>query len=271
MLGSLVRAWTSLRLRNAIRIALRRHPIELRDRYPDLAAVPLRRGAVVFDVGANVGSFSECVLAYQPWMRLHVFEPIPAAFATLTGRLAAHGGMVFNAIALGAERGERDFHVSRFAEASSFLETAEAAEEHVKNIDFSVEETIPVRIETVAAYTAEHGIARIDLLKLDVQGFELEVLKGAEPVLGRIDFIYCEAQFRELYRGAPLAGDLFSWLRARGFTLLRMAQFRADDEGRLMECDMLFRRDPVRDPSPTAGAERSFRDDHPSRTDSPLR
>lgn len=97
-------------------------------------------------------------------------------------------------------------------------------------------------IDTVADYVVEHRIPRIGLLKLDVQGFELEVLRGATSVLDRIDAIYCEAQFEELYRGGPLAGEIFTWLHSRGFTLLRMAKFRADDEGLLMECDMLFRR-----------------------------
>lgn len=266
MLRSLIRAWTSLRVRNAVRLRLGRHPIELRERYPDLAAVPLRRGAVVLDVGANVGAFSECVLAWQPWARLHVFEPIPAAFTTLVQRLTPYGGIVLNRRALGSERGERDLHVSRFPEASSFLESGEPLQKGLYGIDFSTAETIRVPTETIADYVAERGIDRIDLLKLDVQGFELEVLKGAEPVLGRIGFLYCEGQFRELYRGAPLAPEIFSWLHARGFTLLRMVQFRADDEGRLMECDMLFT-----GPFPTAGAVRSFPDAHRARTDSPPR
>ncbi|HEX6087691.1 MAG TPA: FkbM family methyltransferase [Thermoanaerobaculia bacterium] len=240
MLRSLIRRVTSLRLRNDLRLRLRRHPIELRERYPDLGAVPLRRGAVVFDVGANVGYFSECALAWQPWLELHAFEPIPAACATLEERLSLYGGITVNRTALGATREERDFHVSRFDEASSFLENGELLRRGVYGIDFSVAETIRVRVDTLAHYVREHNIERIDLLKLDVQGFELEVLKGAEPVLDRIEAIYCEAQFRELYRGAPLAPDLFAWLHARGFTLLRMTQFRADDGGQLMECDMLF-------------------------------
>jgi hypothetical protein len=70
----------------------------------------------------------------------------------------------------------------------------------------------------------------------------LEVLAGAEPVLERIEWIYTEAQFEELYQEAPLANDIFSYLYQRGFELCRMMSVRADDEGNMMECDMLFRR-----------------------------
>jgi FkbM family methyltransferase len=234
---------TTLRLRNDLRIRLRRHPIELRERYPDLADLSLRPGAVVFDVGANIGNFSESVLAHQPWARIHAFEPQAGPRATLQEALAPFGkGIVINATALGSEPGQRDFHVSRFDEASSFLENGKLLDSHVYGIDFTTVATIPVTIDTVSDYVLEHRIPRIDLLKLDVQGFELEVLKGATSVLDRINAIYCEAQFEELYRGGPLAGDIFTWLHSRGFALLRMTKFSADDDDRLIECDMLFKR-----------------------------
>ncbi len=238
-----VLALTSLRLRNDLRLRLGRHPIELRERYPDLADLSLRRGAVVFDVGANIGNFSESVLAHQPWASIHAFEPLAGPRQKLQEALTPYGnGIVINATALGAERGERAFHVSGFDEASSFFENGAVLKAGLYGIDFSTVDSIPVVIDTVDNYVAEHRIERIGLLKLDVQGFELEVLKGAEPVLDRIDAIYCEAQFEELYRGGPLAGDIFTWLHLRGFELLRMTEFRANDEGCLIECDMLFLR-----------------------------
>jgi FkbM family methyltransferase len=240
MLRSLIRRATSLRLRNDLRLRLGRHPIGLRERFPDLAAVPLERRAVVIDGGANVGAFSECVLAWQPWARLHVFEPLPEAFATLQERLARFGGVAFHRSALGAARGEADFHVNRVPQASSFLETGGELDQRLYGIDFSTTATIRVPVETVADYVRDQDLGRVDLLKLDVQGYELEVLKGAEPVLDRIAYIYCEAQFRELYRGAPLAPEIFAWLHARNFTLLRMTEFRANDAGQLIQCDMLF-------------------------------
>ena len=68
------------------------------------------------------------------------------------------------------------------------------------------------------------------------------MLKGAEDVLPRIDWVYTEAQFVELYHGGPRAGDIFSFLHRHRFELVRMTSFRADDAGNLMECDMVFRR-----------------------------
>ena len=202
----------------------------------------LRSGAVVFDVGANVGQFAESLIAHQPLAELHVFEPIPEAMAKLRQSLEALGGIHFNQLALGRSNERRDFVVRRFDEASSFLGLGERLREGVYGLDFGADRTIAVEVRRLSDYVREHDVTTIDLLKLDVQGFELEVLRGAEEVLPRIEWIYAEAQFQELYEGGPTFADLFAFLHARGFELVRMTSFRADDDGRLMECDMIFRR-----------------------------
>lgn len=242
MLNRLIRSALPLRRRHQIRLLFGRYPAPLREHYPDLAMMRLRRGAVVFDVGANVGQFAESLIAHQPFADLHVFEPIPEALETLRRNLAGIDGIRFNGFALGNAAGCRDFVVRRFDEASSFLDLGQRLREGVYGLDFGAERTITVEMRRLDNYVRESGVGAIDLLKLDVQGYELEVLRGAEEVLPRIDWIYTEAQFQELYAGGPTFDDTFSFLHARGFDLLRMTSFRADDDGRLMECDMIFRR-----------------------------
>ena len=231
-----------LRRRNAIRIGLGLHPRCLRGRFPDLGMIGVRPGAVVIDVGANVGDFSECVLAFQPWARLHLVEPLVEPHVELRRKFGRYDDVEFSSFAFGREEGERDFFVCRYDQASSFLEASAALEGAAAGLDVSLKEVRRVRIERLEAYLREKRLERVDLLKLDVQGFELEVLEGAGDALGRIDWIYTEAQFRELYGGGPLFSDIFAFLSARGFDLKRMNSFRTDAEGRLVECDMVFRR-----------------------------
>jgi FkbM family methyltransferase len=230
-----------LRTRNFVRLALKRHPIQYRSRWPDLEMFNLARNDVVFDVGANVGWFVECVLAYQPWAIVHAFEPVPQAFAVLQTTFKDYSDIYCRNIALGSQAGQKPINVSRFVEASSFLDSGKLLNDRVYGIDFSVQETLPVAIRTLADYAKEQAITSIKLLKLDVQGYEMEVLKGAEPVFDMVEFIYAEAQFQELYKGGPLFHDLFEFLNRRQFELVRMTSFRSDDEGRLMECDMIFK------------------------------
>ena len=94
MLKALLEKVVSLRRRNQLRLLAGLHPAGLRSRYPDLALMRLPAGAVVFDVGAHIGEFSECVLAHQPWAIIHAFEPQPEVFAQLRRRLAYFGGIV---------------------------------------------------------------------------------------------------------------------------------------------------------------------------------
>ena len=76
-----------------------------------------------------------------------------------------------------------------------------------------------------------------------MQGYESEVLAGAESVLGLIDWIYTEARFNEgLYAGAPLVNDIYVYLIQRGFKLHRISNVSHDQKGDMMECDMLFER-----------------------------
>lgn len=241
MIKRLVKHFIPLRRRNAIRLALNWHPAELRSRWPELAMFNLSRGDIVIDVGANVGDFTECVLAHQPWAIIHAFEPVPQAFEVLRGKFQDYTGIYCQNAALGSRQEQKQINVSRFVEASSFLENGRLLKNRVYGIDFTIEESLPVAVETVTSYSRLHSLSRIKLLKLDVQGYELEVLKGAETVLDTIEFIYAEAQFQELYQHGPLFQDLFSFLNQRQFELVRMTSFRADNEGRLMECDMIFR------------------------------
>jgi hypothetical protein len=101
-----------IRRRNVIRLALGRHPIEYRSYWPDIEMCNLKRGDVVFDVGANVGDFTECVLAYQPWAIVHTFEPLPSAFSSLQRKFGEYPGVYCNQAALGSSQSILPLNVS---------------------------------------------------------------------------------------------------------------------------------------------------------------
>ena len=238
-----IKASIPLRLRNHIRVLLGRHPAELRDGFPDLGMVRLTRGDVVIDVGAHVGDFAEAVQAYQPWVKIHAFEPLPAAFAVAETKLAPFGDIELHNVALGRAKGQNDFFVRKFSTNSSFLVSGSTRMAADWGDSLATEEVLRVPIVTLSDYLQEQKIGRVRLLKLDVQGYELEVLAGAESVLGVIDWIYTEARFNEgLYAGAPLINDIYVYLIQRGFKLHRISNVSHDQKGNMMECDMLFER-----------------------------
>jgi FkbM family methyltransferase len=221
---------------------LQRHPIEYRRRWPELARIRLRRGDTLVDAGAHIGDFAECALAYQPWLSVHAFEPLPEAFQTLAERFGSYPHFSANQTALGRTPGVRRFHVSRYSVASSFFELGRELQVGLYGRDFSEDRAITVQVDTLEGYCARHSLRRVRLLKLDVQGAELEVLEGTGSMLDETDYVYTEAQFGELYRGAPRFGEICRFLHGRGFELLCMVSFGLSDAGDPLECDMLFRR-----------------------------
>ena len=82
------------------------------------------------------------------------------------------------------------------------------------------------------------------MLKIDVQGFELEVLNGCAELLDRFEYICAEASFVELYEGQALGDELISWLHEHGYRLVVMYGTTSDATGRAIQADMLFQRTP---------------------------
>jgi hypothetical protein len=114
------------------------------------------------------------------------------------------------------------FNVYEFDAASS-LYACRAG--HMASLGLSEEsKSISVPMTTLRALLPA-DLPALDLLKLDCQGAELAVLKGAGETIRAVGWIYCEVSFDEIYEGAPLFGEVHEFLRASGFELRRLGGF----------------------------------------------
>jgi FkbM family methyltransferase len=135
---------------------------------------------VIFDVGANHGQFlqmSAKALAGRP-CQMHCFEPSKAAYALLSRRAEGLKNVILNNVGLGRETGDRLLFADKLG--SGLASLTKRRLDHF-GIGFSESET--VSIETLDNYCAFRGIDHIDLLKIDVEGHELDVLAGAAEML----------------------------------------------------------------------------------------
>jgi FkbM family methyltransferase len=132
----------------------------------------------IFDVGANKGDFSALLISRlggKVKYNIHLFEPSSSAFKTLNDRLKTSANIVLNNFALGKREGTAELF---FEKAGSGLASLTRRKLEHFNINFNESEKIVV--ETLDRYAELNNIERIDLLKIDVEGHELDVLNGAK-------------------------------------------------------------------------------------------
>jgi FkbM family methyltransferase len=139
---------------------------------------------VVFDVGANVGQSAIAYLQEFSQAEIYSFEPVAATYRELA-TAARHSARIFAyQLGMGGEAGEAIIHVNPESTLSSIKDIR--PEDHSET----------VRLETIAGFAKQHGLETIDFLKIDTEGYDLEVLSGAEPLLKRqnIHFIQAECE-----------------------------------------------------------------------------
>lgn len=204
-------------------------------------AVPFRHEfRLVLDVGANRGQFALVAARRFPQAALVCFEPLAKPRETLERALRWHPSLDVIAYAVSTHAGEADFVISRADDSSSLLPMTETQAQHFPGTE-ATGRTM-VRTAPLDELVAPERRLRPCLLKIDVQGVELDVINGASSVLGVVDSVLVECSFVELYRGQALAGEIVDALHGRGFLLTALCSPVADRSGRVLQADLLFER-----------------------------
>ncbi|GAA1885489.1 FkbM family methyltransferase [Williamsia serinedens] len=192
----------------------------------------------VVDVGGNRGQFALFATHAFPSATITSFEPLAGPAGTFAALFREHSRVTLHQVALGAEAGSATMHVSGHDDSSSLLPISDHQNELFPGTAEVATEAVTVGV--LADFVDTASFDGPALLKLDVQGFELEVLRGCESELGSFDYVCAEGSFTELYEGQALAPQIIDWLDDRGFSLTTVYGPVADDIGRLIQADMLF-------------------------------
>jgi FkbM family methyltransferase len=192
----------------------------------------------IVDVGANRGQFALAARHYFPEAQIVSFEPLAGPATKYSAVFAGDPRATLIDAALGPESGTSVIHVSQQDDSSSLLPiTAEQTELFPGTGEVG---TATIRVTRLAELRPATDIQAPGLLKLDVQGFELQALAGCEDVLDRFAWVYAECSFVELYAGQALADEVIAWLRDRNFALHGVYHMAYDARGRAVQADFLF-------------------------------
>ncbi len=182
----------------------------------DLRRIVVNRSPVVFDIGANKGQTIEFMLRLFPGAKVFAFEPAGVMADALIARYSSRNVAVYRN-GMGAVVSSQQFHNYSNNELSSFLELSKKDDNPFSNVALSSKEI--VQIDTVDSFALSHQVKYIDILKIDTQGFDFEVLKGAQGLFERrkVHVVQVELNFANLYEGQGSAGQIIDSLSGYGY------------------------------------------------------
>lgn len=211
------------------------HPLQL------LKCLEFLNIDLVLDVGANKGQFGAELRGIGYRNRIVSFEPLSQEHEVLTAKARKDPlWEVYDRGAIGSEDGSVVINVSANSVSSSILPISAAHVGAAETSEYVRQEKVPVRrLDSIAQFVVRPGSNVF--IKIDTQGFEREVLTGAELLLKNVSGVLCELSMQTLYDGQPLWQDMVQFFTDVGFELWGIQTgFTNPDSGRTLQFDGIF-------------------------------
>lgn len=197
----------------------------------------LQEKIVWFDVGARYGLGSTFTrLSKEGRMDIIGFEPDQEECARLN---QLDDGITYYPYALGSKNGEADFYITKHPGASSFLKPNEKvlAPYPIRSC-FEIEKIVKLKSVTIDSLF-DSQLPLPHFIKLDTQGFELEILRGAKQTLEGVHGIQLEAHLEPIYENQALFPEVKQYLKEQGFDLVSL-KGSGPFEGKVLELECWF-------------------------------
>jgi FkbM family methyltransferase len=210
------------------------------DRIPALALqLCATADPLVIDGGAHMGAFVDAIRACCPGARLLCIEPDPVSAAVLRKRFLGDPNLVVVQSALGADCGNAVFNINRSRATNSLLMMTRATTGLLNQLTTTVER-IDVTVTTLDETIRAHAFPACDIIKLDLQGHDLEALKGAKVALKSAKVVIVEVWFTLIYARSATFAAICEFMSEHGFAIYSLAGLHYSTAGRLLWSDALF-------------------------------
>jgi len=194
---------------------------------------------LVLDVGANAGWYATALRSQDYRGRIASFEPLKSPFTELHALSISDPRWTAHNVALGRHVGTMPMYVSENLFSSSLLKVTNAS--IAASNETRIAGTEDVQVRTLDHFVTELNVHESNvLLKLDTQGFELEVLQGGEAMIEHCSAIECELSLVELYEKQPMFYEVCRYLYEKGFVMIWMERGFRNGKHELLQVDALF-------------------------------
>jgi FkbM family methyltransferase len=192
----------------------------------------------IVDVGANRGQFALVARKVFPKARILSFEPLEEPAQIFKKIFGNDPNVTLHTCAIGRQKTSATIHITRADDSSSMLPVTKTQTDLFPGA--TEQATRQVMVYPLSQLLDPASIPPASLLKIDVQGYELEVLQGCEEILQKFSHLYIECSFIELYAGQALAHQIIAWLQDRNFGLSSVHNLYYGKNGLAVQGDFLF-------------------------------
>ena len=192
----------------------------------------------IVDVGANRGQFALIARKIFPQALIHSFEPLQEPAQIFKRIFSSDPNVTLHTCAIGREKTTAIIHVTKDDDSSSLFPITKKQSAMFHGA--TEKETRQVTVLPLSQALGGTSIPSASFLKIDVQGFELDVLQGCKDILNKFSHLYIECSFIELYEGQALAHEIISYLNKHGFAFSGAYNLCCDKKGIAVQADFLF-------------------------------
>lgn len=185
----------------------------------------------IIDIGAARGEWTTECMPLFPDADYLLIEPLNENFICLDKLQKSHSNLKVWMGAAGAKADRLKMHVH--SDQSSFFESEYSSKKP--------DDTELVNIRMLDSFLDNGSIKQPNLIKADVQGFEIEALKGADKCLEKTELLLLEVSYQQVYQNAPLAHDVISYVGSKGFRIFDICSYiKRPLDNELAHSDILF-------------------------------
>lgn len=194
----------------------------------------------IMDGGAHRGDFSLSMLSAFPDATIYAFEPQSTSWNLLVKTASRNSRIKPFQYALGADSGSAKFYINQSTLTSSLLPSSHLGLKYFKEFN-QPHGSETVRIVRLSDFLEKEAITHIDILKLDLQGYEIQALRGLSGRIDSVKLIYTEVLFVDIYENGCLFENLCDYLKQRRFNFYQLYNLVSSPlDGRLLFGDAIF-------------------------------